>query len=72
MAKSGSLRDAFVDELRDVYHAEHQILKALPKMIKKASARALRETLASHLEDTRAQVDRLEQVFALVGEKVRG
>ena len=72
MAKSGSLHDAFVDELRDVYHAEHQILKVLPKMIKKARAGDLRETLASHLDATKAQVDRLEQVFATVSEKVRG
>jgi len=62
-----SLDDLFVHTLRDVYYAEHQILKALPKMIKKASDPGLRQALSEHLEQTRAHVERLEQVFEMHG-----
>ena len=72
MAKTGSLHDAFIDELRDTYDAEKQITKALPKMIKAASSRELRTAFEAHLEETREQVNRLEQVFASLDEKVRG
>ena len=72
MAKSGTLHDAFIDELRDTYDAERQITKALPKMIKAASSDELRTAFESHLEETRAQVERLEQVFELLDEKARG
>lgn len=72
MAKMGTLHDAFLDELRDTYDAEKQITKALPKMAKAASSPELRSAFAMHLEETRAQVARLEEVFATLGEKVRG
>jgi len=72
MAEGKSLHDAFIDELRDAYDAEKQILKALPKMVKAAASDELRDAFESHLEETRGQVDRLEQVFASVDEKVRG
>ena len=72
MAEMKSLRDAFIDELRDTYDAEKQVLKALPKMVKAASSDDLRNAFESHLEETRGQVDRLEQVFATLDEKVRG
>jgi ferritin-like metal-binding protein YciE len=72
MAKSGTLHDAFIDELRDTYDAERQIVKALPKMIKATSSDELRTAFESHLEETRAQVERLEQVFELLDEKARG
>jgi ferritin-like metal-binding protein YciE len=72
MAKAKSLHDAFIDELRDTYDAEKQVLKALPKMMRAASSQELRGAFQSHLEETRGQVDRLEQVFASLGEKVRG
>jgi ferritin-like metal-binding protein YciE len=72
MAEAKSLHDAFIDELRDAYDAEKQVLKALPKMIKAAASDELREAFESHLEETRGQVDRLEQVFASIDEKVRG
>ena len=72
MAKNGTLHDAFIDELRDAYDAEKQVLKALPKMARAASSPALRAAFESHLEETRGQVDRLEQVFAILDEKVRG
>jgi len=72
MAKSGSLHDAFIDELRDTYDAERQITKALPKMIKACTSEELRSAFESHLEETRGQVERLEQIFELLDEKVRG
>jgi ferritin-like metal-binding protein YciE len=72
MAEMGTLHDAFVDELRDTYDAEKQLTKALPKMAKAANSPELREAIESHLEETRRQVERLEQVFASLDEKVRG
>jgi ferritin-like metal-binding protein YciE len=72
MAKPGTLHDAFIDELRDTYDAERQITKALPKMIKAATSDELRTAFESHLEETRAQVERLEQVFEMLDERVRG
>src|SRR4029453_10457320 len=59
-----NLRDLFVDELKDLYSAEHQLIKALPKMAKAASSPELKRAFESHLKETKAQVDRLEQVFA--------
>jgi ferritin-like metal-binding protein YciE len=72
MAESTTLHDAFLDELRDTYDAERQLIKALPKLAKASSSPELREAFESHLEETRAQVERLEQVFASLDEKVRG
>ena len=69
---AGTLHDAFVDELRDTYDAEKQITKALPKMVKAASSPELRAAFEAHLEETREQVARLEEVFASLDEKVRG
>ena len=72
MAEMGTLHDAFLDELRDAYDAEKQITKALPKMAKAASSPELRSAFEMHLEETRGQIARLEDVFAALGEKVRG
>jgi ferritin-like metal-binding protein YciE len=72
MAESGTLHDAFLDELRDAYDAEKQLLKALPKMAKKATSDDLTAAFETHLEETRGHVDKLEQVFGALGEKVRG
>ena len=72
MAEMGTLHEAFVDELRDTYDAEKQLTKALPKMAKAASSPELREAIESHLEETRQQVERLEQVFESIEEKARG
>src|SRR5213079_2707717 len=72
MAESGSLHDAFIDELRDAYDAEKQLTKALPKLAKAASSQVLREAFESHLEETQGHVERLEQVFQSLDEKVRG
>jgi ferritin-like metal-binding protein YciE len=69
MADITNLRDAFLDEIRDIYHAEKQLLKALPKLAKAASDAELRSALENHLAETENQVSRLEQVFELVGEK---
>jgi ferritin-like metal-binding protein YciE len=72
MAEPGTLYDAFLDELRDAYDAEKQLTKALPKLAKTASSPGLRTAFETHLEETRGQIDRLEQVFASLDEKVRG
>ena len=72
MAEAGTLHDAFVDELRDTYDAEKQFTKALPKMAKAASSAELRTAFEAHLAETREQVERLEEVFASLDEKVRG
>jgi len=72
MAKPGTLHDAFIDELRDCYDAEKQLIKALTKLAKAATSPPLRDAFGSHLEETRGQVERVEQVFELIGEKARG
>lgn len=61
--KLESLKDLYVDELKDLYSAEHQILKALPKMAKAASSRELKRAFEDHIKETKVQVERLEQVF---------
>ena len=67
-----SLKDLYVDELKDLYNAENQLVKALPKMAKKASAPELRRAFESHLEQTKVHVDRLEKIFKGLGEKPSG
>ena len=72
MAETGTLHDAFIDELRDVYDGERQLTKALAKLAETATAPPLREAFQSHLEETRGQIERLEQVFESLDEKARG
>ena len=72
MADTGTLHDAFVDELRDAYDAEKQLTKALPKLAKAARSPDLRAAFEAHLDETHGQIVRLEQIFANLGEKVRG
>lgn len=72
MATQGTLHDAFLDELRDTYDAEKQLIKALPKVAKAATSQALRTAVEKHLQETRGQVDRLVSVFESLGEKPRG
>jgi ferritin-like metal-binding protein YciE len=72
MAEAGTLHDMFIDELRDTYDAEKQLTKALPKLAKAASNPKLRQAFESHLQETQGQIDRLEQVFESLDEKVRG
>ncbi|MGH6916389.1 MAG: ferritin-like domain-containing protein [Geminicoccaceae bacterium] len=56
-------RDLLIDELQDIYHAEKQLVKALPKMAKAAKANKLRQAFEHHLDETKGQVERLERVF---------
>lgn len=66
------LQDLYVGELRDLYNAEKQLIRALPKMAKKASDDQLRQAFETHLEETKGHVDRLEQIFEKLGRKAGG
>jgi ferritin-like metal-binding protein YciE len=66
------LHDAFIEELRDTYDAEKQLIKALPRLAKAAASTDLRAAFESHLEETKGHVERLEQVFQSLEEKPRG
>jgi ferritin-like metal-binding protein YciE len=70
-AKEKNLNDLFFDTLKDVYYAEKQILKALPKMAKAASSDKLRAAFEKHHGETEGQVERLEQVFELIEKPAR-
>src|SRR5437588_12654416 len=72
MADLNTLHDLFEGELRDIYDAEKQILKALPKIIKVVTDQQLQEALSAHLEETRGDVGRLEKAFASLDLKVKG
>jgi ferritin-like metal-binding protein YciE len=72
MARLTSLDDLLVHELQDIYHAEGQIIKALPKMIKAASHPELQAAFEEHLEQTEGQVERLDQAFKLLGVPAKG
>ncbi len=67
-----SLDDLFLDTLKDIYYAERQILKALPKMAKAAQSPDLRAGFEQHMQETEGHVERLEQVFELLGKPARG
>jgi ferritin-like metal-binding protein YciE len=64
-----SLRELLIEELSDLYSAEKQLTVALPKMAKAANSENLQAAFTSHLEETRGQIDRLDQVFELLDEK---
>lgn len=66
--KIESLRDLFVQELRDLYNAENQLVKALPRMEKAAFSNDLKESFSEHLKQTQGHVSRLEQIFNHLGE----
>ena len=70
--KLNTLQKLYTDELRDLYNAESQLLKALPKMAKAASSEELKEAFEQHLEQTKGHVKRLEQVFEGLDEKPKG
>jgi|ERR1051326_5897682 ferritin-like metal-binding protein YciE len=70
--KMETLEDLFLDELRDLYDAEKQLVKALPKMASAASSSQLRTAFESHLRETEAQVSRLERIFEQLDEKPSG
>jgi ferritin-like metal-binding protein YciE len=67
-----TLQDLFEATLRDIYYAEKAILKALPKMAKKASSEELAAAFEEHLQQTEGQVDRLEKIFKMIGKAARG
>lgn len=67
-----SLRDLYLDELRDLYSAENQLLKALPKMAKAATSEDLKQAFTDHLEETKGHVQRLEQLFKKLDESPKG
>jgi ferritin-like metal-binding protein YciE len=67
-----TLRDLYIDELKDLWSAEKQLVKALPKMAKAASNPELSKAFITHLRQTEQQVQRLEQIFDELGEKPRG
>lgn len=71
MASAESLKDLLIDELKDLYSAEQQLVKALPKMAKAASNAELKNGFTEHLEQTKGHVSRLEEAFSSLGEKAR-
>jgi len=70
--KMESLRDLYVEELKDLYNAENQLVKALPKMAKAANSEELRTAFEDHLEETQGQVERLDQIFKKLGVNPKG
>lgn len=66
------LNELFLDTLKDIYYAEKQILKALPKMAKAANSDKLRAAFEKHHDETEGQIERLEKVFELLGKAARG
>jgi len=67
-----SLRKLYLDELKDIYSAEKQLLQALPRMAKKAKNPQLRQGFEKHVEQTRGQIERLDRIFELLGKAARG
>lgn len=72
MASEKTLDDLFLDTLKDIYYAEKQIVKTLPKMAKAARSPELKAGFEKHLEESEVHVERLEQVFELIGKPARG
>jgi ferritin-like metal-binding protein YciE len=70
--KLDSLEPLFVEELRDIYNAENQLIKALPKMAKAASSEELKSAFEEHLGQTRGHVERLEEIFEELGKPAKG
>lgn len=67
-----TLENLMLDTVKDVYHAEKQILRVLPKMMKAASSEELKQALETHREETEVQVERLEKIFDMMGKSARG
>jgi ferritin-like metal-binding protein YciE len=70
--KLDTLKTLYINELRDLYNAEQQLVKALPKMAKGASSEELQDAFEKHLEQTKMHVERLEEVFEEIGERPKG
>ncbi len=66
--KNQTLRDLLIDELKDLYSAENQLIKALPKMVNSANDESLSEAISAHLDETEGHVQRLEEIFEKLGE----
>lgn len=67
-----TLNDLFHETLRDIYYAERKILKALPKMARSAQSEKLKNAFLKHRDETEGQVERLQQVFEIIGKNARG
>jgi ferritin-like metal-binding protein YciE len=72
MAKEKTLEDLFHDTLKDIYYAERKILKTLPKMQRAAQSAELKTAFEKHREETEVQIERLQQVFEILGKQPRG
>ena len=72
MAKISSPRDLLVEELKDLYSAENQLIKALPKMAKAANSEELREAFETHLQETEEHAPRLDKIGEHLGESMKG
>jgi ferritin-like metal-binding protein YciE len=70
--KQKTLQDLFTETLKDIYYAEKQILRALPKMARNANSAELRQAFETHREETEGQIERLHQVFELIDKPARG
>src|SRR6201987_3704562 len=70
--QENQLKEIYVEELKDLYSAENQLVKALPKMAKAATSDELRAGFEEHLEQTKGHVQRLDEIFADIGEKPTG
>jgi ferritin-like metal-binding protein YciE len=70
--EQNALKEHYIEELKDIYSAENQLIKALPKMAKAATSEDLRAGFEEHLEQTKGHVERLEQIFEALGEKPTG
>jgi ferritin-like metal-binding protein YciE len=69
---NAGLRDLYIDELKDIYNAENQLVKALPKLARAAASDELRQGFEEHLEQTKGHVERLEQIFQMLDESPKG
>jgi ferritin-like metal-binding protein YciE len=72
MAKEMTLADLFYDTLKDIYYAERQIVKALPKMARAAHSEQLKQAFLKHKDQTEGQIERLQQVFEIIGKRAQG
>src|SRR3982750_3785417 len=69
--QESQLQKLFEDELKDIYWAEKALTKALPKMAKKATSAELKEAILAHLDETQGQIEKVEQVFEIIGKKAQ-
>ncbi|WP_312794224.1 ferritin-like domain-containing protein [Tianweitania sp.] len=72
MAKEKTLNDLFHDTLKDIYYAERKILKTLPKMARAAQSAELKASIEKHKDQTEGQIERLQQVFEILGKRAQG